>query len=293
MKKLWIEKYKPEKFEDLILDDITKKKLKNILDNQLPVTLMGSPGIGKSAFVNIYINRWKADKLSINASLETSIDIIRDKVESFSKAYSKNSKVVVINEANGLSNHAMDSLKELIERTHDITRFLFISNEEHKKFEAIQSRCPILWFNNPPIKEVTKLIIDILNKEKIKILDKKSLVNIIKDTYPDIRQTITIIQSNIVDDKLKKIDPYNNELYSKILESIKEKDIDKVRTLLRSGLIDYDKLFQKLFNQVGNFENPGNAIIEIGNAYRWNSQVAIKEINFMTMVVEIILNGYV
>ena len=49
----WIEKYRPSKLNDIILDDHTYKKIKKIIDDRDMTNLIlpGVPGIGKTTTI--------------------------------------------------------------------------------------------------------------------------------------------------------------------------------------------------------------------------------------------------
>jgi hypothetical protein len=72
---------------------------------------------------------------------------------------------------------------------------------------------------------------------------------------------------------------------------MKNKDPEEVRSVIKNNTIDYGGLYEYLFENVGEFSNPASAILEIGeHSYRDNI-VAIKEINFIHMVVSMLNKG--
>ena len=54
--KLWVFKYEPQTLNDYIASDEYKKRLEKIISDCPNVIISGPPGIGKSAFVNIFLN---------------------------------------------------------------------------------------------------------------------------------------------------------------------------------------------------------------------------------------------
>jgi hypothetical protein len=77
-----------------------------------------------------------------------------------------------------------------------------------------------------------------------------------------------------------------NSIHDEILKAMKNGDINEIRKILRSNSIIYTELYQYLFESVGDFNDPGNAIILIGEHLYRDAICAIKEINFVTMVVK-------
>ncbi len=293
--KIWTFKYEPDNFDDLILNDDIKPKLKKALDEVPNLLLYGTAGVGKGTFTKILLKHTGYDHLWINASDETGIDVIRDKVKSFSTALGfTDLKIVVFNESDSLSQGAQGAqkmLKQLIEDVHKITRFIFLSNSETLMMDELKSRCWVIKVDNPPAVEIYRFCENILKQEHVSYT-KKILLNIVKKCYPDIRKTIQTCQENTINKKLVGSNVSSAEdTYSKIFDSMKKGDVDNIRKLLRSSFIDYKELYRYLYNRIDDFKEPGLAILDIGEYMYRDGFVAIKEINFVTMVVSMLNNG--
>jgi hypothetical protein len=118
-------------------------------------------------------------------------------------------------------------------------------------------------------------------------VNKVVLKDMIKELYPDIRGIVNTLQMSIKNNKLDRaVYMRPDEAFQDVLNAMKRKDLDEIRKILRSTWISYPDLYAFLFDSVGVFNSPGDAILSIGEALRWDSLVAIKEINFMTMVVD-------
>src|SRR5210317_1025155 len=85
---VWTENYAPKDLNEMILNPVVRNKLENALNNPQHLILYGSPGVGKGTFTNIFLTKTGGDKLWVNASDDTGIDNIRDKVKSFATAAS-------------------------------------------------------------------------------------------------------------------------------------------------------------------------------------------------------------
>ena len=173
MSTIWTFDYHPSKFEDLILNDEIKPKLKKALDEIPNIILYGPAGVGKGSFANVFLETTGFDNIFINASDETGIDFIRNEVRQFATAYARTKyKIVVFNEADSLSytskQSAQKMLKQLIEDVHSITRFIFLTNNINDIMSEIKSRCWVIEVGNPPKKEIGKLCLKILRNKKIK-----------------------------------------------------------------------------------------------------------------------------
>jgi len=157
----------------------------------------------------------------------------------------------------------------------------------------MESRFHYVKLDNPPMKDIGKTCLTILKKEKIKY-DPKNVIDIVKKCYPDIRKTINVLQQNTVNGKLtgSRIS-ISEALWEKILRLIIKQDVEEVRKELRSNYIDYPDLYKFLYENAGEFKEPGAAILTIGEHLYRDATIAIKEINFMRMVVYMIFNKVV
>lgn len=98
---LWTEKYRPSKLDDYIGNDHIKEKVKIYLENQdVPHLLLAGPaGTGKTSLGKLIASNLDCDLLYINASDENSVEVVRDKVKSFSSAIGfKQWRIVLLDE---------------------------------------------------------------------------------------------------------------------------------------------------------------------------------------------------
>ena len=298
MNDIWCFKFEPQKFEEIILNEKIKPILKKAIDEKPNLMLIGPPGVGKGVFTRIFLKETKLDYMWLNASDETGIGNIRDKVKGFATAMGlTEGKIVVLNEADSLSRGAQGAqkaLKQLIEDVQKITRFIFISNDESLMMDEIMSRCWIVHIDNPPAKEIFYFVSNILKKEKVKF-DKAKVISIIKKCYPDIRNTILSLHQNVINGVLVGDGSINEPIMNAVLNLIKEKNLGGLRTELRSNAINYSMLYKYLFDNINEFRSPGDGIILIGeHSYRDVSlHQNLKEINFVCMVTIMLKNGVI
>lgn len=290
-KKLWEFKYSPTEFDKIILNEEIKPKLKKAIEELPNILLYGTPGVGKGCFTNVFLKETGCDSMWINASDETGIDVIREKIKPFAFAMSGNMKVVVLNEADSLSQGlqgAQKMLRQLMEDCQNICRFIFLCNYENNIIPELKSRCQVIKVDNPPKKQIGILCLKILKKEKIKY-KPETIKDIIEKCYPDIRKTINVLQENCIDGKLTGSRISSSEsVWDEILKGVIDGDIELVREIIKSNYIDYPSLYEHFYNNAGEFKQPGLAIILIGEHLYKDAIVSIKEINFMTMVVRML-----
>lgn len=299
---LWSFKYHPKTFDDMILSPNMRKLLSNVYNNMPNITLSGPPGIGKSTFVDILVKNKKLECLRINASDETGIDSIRNRVKIFAQGVNVDAdvlKVVYLNECDSMSPQALKMLRDLIEQVIDITRFILVCNYPEKIIPEIFSRCPLIEFGNPPIKELAAKCKHILDAEGVEY-DLKNVISLVKMTGTDVRHTINTLQLNVFDGKLNGaiVVKSVNEVFDNIIESMMSGNPANVRVALRSGAVDYTRLYDSLYNRLLDsendvFKNDSSALLLITEAAYRNEFVAIKEINFMNMYLKFMKEGIV
>jgi DNA polymerase III delta prime subunit len=292
---IWTFKHEPISFDDMVLNDDVRGKLSKALKEVPNLMLVGPAGVGKGTFTHIFLKETGLDYLWVNASDETSIDNIRTKVKSFATSLGITPlKIVVLNEADFISVPGQAMLRDLMEQVQKITRFILMCNYGHKVIPELQSRCQVVELSSPPLKEVAKFAMTILKKEKVKIDNVEKVLDVVKKLYPDIRSIINTLQLNTIDGKITNIKLSNaSGIYNKILEMVKERDLDGIRKTLRSNTINYNELYQYFFDNVGDMKSPGDAIIEVADALYRDSIVAIKEINFIGFIMKLIKKGII
>ena len=301
-RELWEFKYAPTKFEDMVLNDNVRPSLKEALDKRPNMLIHGTPGVGKGTYVEILKKYNDLDNLTlkINASDDTGIDAMRDKVKSFATAMSVGKmKLVYLNEADSLTSGPQGSqkmLRDLMEATQTNTQFILVLNYIHLVIPEILSRCQVFNISAPPAIDIFKHCKKILIKENIEF-SNDSLIGLVKKCYPDVRNTIITLQQNVVDGALSEnlVESASEQIYKQILDNM-TKDPGEVRKILKSNSIHYDGLYEFLYQELIDtegdlFDDDGSAIIHMGEAAYRNNIVANKEINFMSTYFKMLGDG--
>jgi DNA polymerase III delta prime subunit len=299
IKEIWSFKYEPQKIDEYIATPETKERLVRVINDVPNTMLFGRHGIGKGTFMNILLKSTGYDFIRINGSLESSVDAIRDKVQTF--AMSKGTtryKIVYYNEADNRRNlAAQEALLDLMEQVQNITRFFFVGNYINRMIPELKSRCEIIELDSLPIKEVGALCMKILKSEGITTINKDVLVKIIKKFHPDMRKLINTLKLSVTGNKLEHmITSSYEDKYKDILNFTITQDIDAMRKILRTYQIPFDELYEYLFENLpghDKIKSPGDAIIEISEAMYRDYFVINKEINFLGMVFRLYKRGIV
>ncbi len=227
----FVEKYRPNKFEDIVLDPLNKKILKNIIETGYFPNLLfyGPPGTGKTTtiinLVNYYQEKYKQKNkeliIHLNASDERGIDIIRNQINQFVNSktlFTTGMKFVILDEVDYMTKNAQQALRYILQNISKSVRFCLICNYICRIDEGLQNEFLKLRFNQLPKNETIKFLKNIRSNENLNMSDH-SLELIQKLYKSDIRSMINFMQSNqdIKDDDINIIDDTIwNELYTSI-----------------------------------------------------------------------------
>merc|ERR1719265_2632523 len=111
--------------------------------------------------------------LELNASDERGINVVREQIRSFASAQqlfaSKHPKLVILDEADHMTNQAQFALRRIIEDYHKNTRFCLIGNYAGKIIPALQSRSTRFRFQPLSTEEVSRRVKEICEKEQVTI----------------------------------------------------------------------------------------------------------------------------
>ena len=182
----WVEKYRPQAFEAIVLDQVNKEILTNIITTKrFPnLLLYGPPGTGKTTTIINIINKYQEIHneinngliIHLNASDERGIDIIRNQIRQFvdsDNLFSTGTKFVILDEVDYMTKHAQHSLKYLLQYSNNNVRFCLICNYISRIDESLQSEFMRLRFNQLPEKDILQFLRNICNNEHIDIGDDK------------------------------------------------------------------------------------------------------------------------
>ncbi|MDO5847559.1 MAG: replication protein C [Methanocorpusculum sp.] len=177
MNTLWIEKYRPKSFEELLGQEAAANVLKSCAEAQnLPhLMVIGKSGTGKSSALEIFSRQFYAEASSENtAVIPVSVMFSQghaylEGCERFSHLYDKTKSVlanfkyivkwyaslkplsapfrlVIFDGAENLPKDAQAALRRIMERYSTTCRFIFVTASAASLIDPIRSRCVPLYF---------------------------------------------------------------------------------------------------------------------------------------------------
>jgi len=198
----WVEKYRPKISDDIILDPFIKEKINTILKSRcIPnMIITGEPGTGKTSTIiclanEIYDNTYKENVLELNASDDRGLSIINNTILPFCKKKTKNNiiKLIILDEADSITNKAQHVLSNIIAEYRKNTRFVFVCNDCSQITESVQSRCMIIKYNKISYNELFNKIEYICKNENMEYT-KEGINKILFLSDYDIRQCINNLE---------------------------------------------------------------------------------------------------
>ena len=215
----------------------------------------------------LYGGEYRKRVLELNASDDRGIQAIREKVKTFAqKIVTKletrslaDFQIIILDEADLLTNDAQSALRRIIEDNSNQTRFCIICNYVSKIIDPIVSRCAKFRFNALSEESQINHLNNIAKQENMKI-DSQIINKIQKVSQGDLRKSINLLQT------LSKISPslLNEELIDEIcgiipqhviiqfLDDCQTKDIKKLKQAV-NAFIEEGHSIKTLVNQMGNY----------------------------------------
>ena len=306
---LWVEKYRPKKISECILDEDIKKTFSEFLkQKEIPnLLLSGTAGTGKTTVARALCEELDADYIIINGSDEgRQIDTLRNKIKNFASTVSltehSNHKVVIVDEADYMNAESVQpALRNFIETFYKNCRFIFTCNYKNKILPALHSRCTVIDFTikngqkRSTAMSLMRRLSKILDDENVGY-EKKILAELIQKYYPDFRRTINELQRYSVRGKIDSgilfsLSEANTKELIKILKEKRFNDMRKwvINNLDKEPSSLFSSVYDILYSALESSSIPQSILIIAGYQYK-SAFVADQEINMVACLTEIMAN---
>lgn len=211
---------RPKSLDDVAAQDHTVTVLRRTLQSaNLPHMLFyGPPGTGKTSTVLALAKQLygpeliKTRVLELNASDERGISIVREKVKDFARMQLSNPpagpageeyrkkypcppyKIIVLDEADSMTQDAQSALRRTMETYSKITRFCLVCNYVTRIIDPLASRCSKFRFKSLDEGNAGKRLEDIARLENVQ-LEAGVVQTLLRCSEGDLRKAITFLQS--------------------------------------------------------------------------------------------------
>lgn len=181
---------------------------------QLPHMLFyGPPGTGKTSTILALAKElygpelMKTRVLELNASDERGISIVREKVKDFARITVSNAttlqsssypcppyKIIILDEADSMTQDAQSALRRTMETYSKITRFCLICNYVTRIIDPLASRCSKFRFKPLDESNARTRLEEIAKAEGV-VVEDGAIDSLIRVSDGDLRKAITYLQS--------------------------------------------------------------------------------------------------
>ena len=219
-------KYRPQRFEDLIGQDVVRETIINsIKSNKVPNAYLftGIRGIGKTTIARIVAkslnckngidnlckenfcenceaisNSSHIDVLEMDAASKTGVADVRDLIE-FSRygPTSSKFKIFIIDEVHMLSKQAFNALLKTLEEPPEYLKFIFATTEIKKIPITVVSRCQRFDLSRIKSSELFDFIKKIKEKENGKVSDE-AIKLIVKISEGSVRDALSLLDRGLL-----------------------------------------------------------------------------------------------
>jgi len=253
----WVEKYRPQKFEEIVSQSIAINNLRKFTQNpNIPHLIFAGPaGTGKTTTAQIIVKSFlKGDELTtnlleLNASDTVRIDFVRNILKNFvNQTLFKSGalKFVILDEADNIPRQVQQALRRMIEKASINVKFILMCNYINRIIDPIISRCAVFRFVSLQEEKIVERLKYIAEQEKLQIPDDKS-ENFFKQLYfisgGDLRKAINALQMSVALElshdldvsEILRISGFLDETtLNSLIISLKNRDFIKSREILGS-----------------------------------------------------------
>jgi len=284
---LWIERYRPKEFREIVGQDPSIRLLLSFAEKRtLPhLILTGPHGTGKSAAIECFARQLYGENWELNSSLFQTADLfsqgkaLLEQDDRYSHLYQKNQslinnfkyiikwyaslrpldtefKLMVFEDAHTLTLEAQQVLRRIMERSSGTCRFVFTTTNQSSIIPAIASRCLPLFF--APIDQTVMLHYLRMIKEN-EPTDKQGcsdddLELIVQAAHGDLRRAILLLQVALETGKCSNLFEIDQSETANVSDSaikaIKDGDIRGAIRRLESLMIDYGLSGSEVLEQI-------------------------------------------
>ncbi|WP_370005229.1 replication factor C small subunit [Methanothermobacter sp. KEPCO 2] len=199
----WVEKYRPQKLDDIVGQEHIIPRLKRYVEERSMPNLMftGPAGVGKTTTAlalarEILGEYWRQNFLELNASDARGIDTVRTSIKNFCrlKPVGAPFRIIFLDEVDNMTKDAQHALRREMEMYTKTSSFILSCNYSSKIIDPIQSRCAIFRFLPLKGRHIISRLEYIAKQEGLEY-EPQALDTVVYFAEGDLRKAINILQS--------------------------------------------------------------------------------------------------
>ena len=250
---LWTEKYRPKTLGEIAGQEGFVQDAQRWVSNpeNMPnLLLFGLAGTGKTSAALVLAHEIlkddEADNFTeINASDDRKLEVVRTRIKEIASTRRMGDapyKIILLDEMDGMTRDAQNSLKRLMERYSENCRFIITCNDVHKIISPLQSRCANYRFKLLDNKSMSAVLSNIVSEEQLsENITMSELTLFIEGLDGDLRRGITELQAAAASGislgslTTKLLQPYDN-LLQKIVDKKYDDSLNEVHDMLKQSV---------------------------------------------------------
>ena len=240
----------------------------------------------------------------INASEESGIDVLRNKIKQFASTMTldvdSKYKVIILDEADYLNPQSTQpALRAFIEEFAGNCRFILTCNFKNRIIEPLHSRCTVIDYTEVNDTKIypafMKRLMYICESENVEF-DKQAIADLIMKHAPDWRRVINECQRYSSSGKLSTEALVSNDAsITTLVKHLKTKDFKQMRAWCASNSdIDTSVVFRKIYDKAYDILDPQSIppVILLLADYQYKAAfVADHELNLVACLTEIMASA--
>ena len=252
-----LEKSQPQILSDLAGLETLVKDANTWKQKGFPQALLfaGPAGTGKTSASHViakYMLGENYDAINFiesNASDDRGIDFVRSELKTAmrSKGLGVSRKVILLDEADGLTSAAQDAMRQLIEKYSKNALIIMTCNEIEKIRPAIRSRCKIYRFKPVSPEDGAKRLYTLLPPMHQRDVVSYSLHKLVELMNGDLRACIMFLDSIDIDDLVDRVEMLEALTVDNSAQLASDGDWEKLRRNLHGLLNTGQSLHQVLY----------------------------------------------
>jgi replication factor C large subunit len=251
---MWTEKYRPKNLGEIRGQDEAVIKVKDFIKNfgkkKNAILLYGPPGTGKTSLAYAIAKEINSEIFELNASDLRNKgrlkEVLKPAIEQ--KSLNKETKIILVDEVDGISDEDYGGLPELLELIEMSSVPLIITANDiwGKKFNLLRKKCELLQLKEITYNEIKEIILNISRQEGLSINDD-FITELSINAKGDLRAAINDLQtlsqlkdyfSIILDERNKETDIFNS-----LRRVFKEKPTNELLGIFDSVKMPIDEIF--------------------------------------------------